>query len=263
MSASLKNRRMWCERTSELTLHNPQLHKYPASRSGYWHHVTVTICVTDRHFILTLSWSTAGGNWHGHQSQLHFPNPSRSEGLEITHHSYGDNNATPALPRGLSRVLTQHGGGFILHGAPLWDLAAARAADAAAGIPLWMWMSSPRWLSLPVQLAAGNNSDNTNSHWSAISILLSADYGGGLWPRAVLCGGPMSGPTRGQSNQNILCKVILFASWPWVQLNSDAAVYGSWKQLIVAWTFLEAIIWNVLKFKDSTGEKLKEKTAII
>lgn len=39
-------------------------------------------------------------------------------------------------PRGLSRVLTQHGSGFILHGASLLNLAAACAADAAAGIPL-------------------------------------------------------------------------------------------------------------------------------
>lgn len=78
-------------------------------------------------------------------------------------------------------------------------LAAACTADAAAGIRRWMGTSSPRWHFLPVQLATGNKSDNTNSHWSVISVLLWADYGGGLWPQAALCRGPMSGLTQGKA----------------------------------------------------------------
>lgn len=101
------------------------------------------------------------------------------------------------LPSGLSRVLTQHGCGLILH---YWIyLAAACTADAAAGIWRWMWMSSPRWHFLPVKLATGNKSDNANSPWSIISFLLLADYEGGLWPQAVLCRGPVSSLTQGKA----------------------------------------------------------------
>lgn len=200
MSASLKNRRMWYERTSELTLHIPaQLRILPCITQWVLVSVHYIIYVTDIIFQLlmqhsswqlvwpiiptlfsktfqVLNWYTSVmamlmwcGQWH-HASRL-------------------------------SRVLSQHCSRF--HGAPLLNLADA----CAAGIPHWMWMSSPRWLLFPVQLATGNNSDNTNSHWSTISDLLLVYYGGGLWPQAVICGSSMSGPTQGKAIR------IYYAKW--------------------------------------------------
>lgn len=114
--------------------------------------------------------------------------------FEMIHGSDGDNDTM----RVLSPVLTQHSSGLVLQCFTMKSISAC-AADAAAGLRCWMWMSSPRWHFLPVQLATGNESDNTNSHWSIVFVLLLADYAGGLWPQAVLCRGPVSGLTQGRA----------------------------------------------------------------
>lgn len=103
-------------------------------------------------------------------------------------------------PSGLSPVLTQHSSGLILHAASLLN---PSRSCMLCGCCSWDSMLNVNEFTsltfLPVQLATGNKSDNTNSHWSAIAVLLLADYGGGLWPQAVLCKGPMSGLTQGKA----------------------------------------------------------------
>lgn len=76
-------------------------------------------------------------------------------------------------------------------------LRAACLVHPEAVIQHWMWKRLPHWHFLPVQHAAGSEGDNANSHWSSISILLSADCRGVSWPQAVSCG--MSGLTWGKA----------------------------------------------------------------
>lgn len=95
----------WCHgRTSLQNL--TKWHHCPASHSGY-RNLYIKLLMSLIHILFKLSRSTAGGNW--------LPSFSKTfQCLEIIHGSNGANDTTQALPSGLRRVLTQHGGGLIL-----------------------------------------------------------------------------------------------------------------------------------------------------
>lgn len=172
-----------CGTRGRLSLPCTSRHNYvysPASHSGYGY-LYVTLFMSLIYIIFKLSFAAqqlaAGLTYNPNFTFQNFP------GLELMHQWWWCdvvNDTTPALKSWLSLQVSQRCSR--VHGMPLLNLAAA----CAAGIPHWMWMTSPCWILFPVQLATGNNGDNTNSHWSTISDLLSVYYGGGLWPQAVV-----------------------------------------------------------------------------